>query len=233
MKILCTSDWHGDAVTDGHRRLHDVCNAVGQAIEVGIEAGCKMHLFCGDLTDPDNSRSHGAVAAAIGLMAGMEEDGMPTVAIPGNHDVIEDGTGAHTLGALAAAGIRVLDTPGLYTEHGVKILALPYTPTSHTYDPAELVRAVHGTHGPIESLVVVGHLNLDGMHPGSETKEMPRGRDVAWPLDALRECYPNALLIGGHYHRAQEFKGVNIVGSPIRFTHGEEDHVPKAMVVEV
>jgi len=63
---------------------------------------------------------------------------------------------------------------------------------------------------------------------------MPRGRDVFWPLDALREVCPDALLVGGHHHRRQIYRGVQVVGAlagPLVF--GEEDLRPGYLVLEL
>lgn len=232
MKLVITSDWHSDAITDGARRELDVHNAVTRAAEYAIDHDVDGFLFAGDLTDPDNVRSHRAVARAIVIAGRLENHGIQSAWIPGNHDVIEDGSGDHTLVAIEAAGFTVWDTPARYTFKGIDVIALPFAPHALGYDPDAIVRQIHAA-DPDPVQLVLGHLSLDGMHPGSETKDMPRGRDVMWPLDALNECFPDALLVGGHYHRACVHNGVHIVGAPVRFTHGEESNSPGFMVVEV
>jgi len=74
-------------------------------------------------------------------------------------------------------------------------------------------------------MAIFGHLNLIGIKPGSEVTYMPRGRDVFWPKDGPIEH--NVICVGGHIHKAQKYSYVEIVGSPVRFTFGEEDHTPQ------
>ena len=88
-----------------------------------------------------------------------------------------------------------------------------------------------GRHG--SPVIIAGHLNLEGITAGSETTKMPRGREVYWPLDAIRECFPDALVLGGHYHERQLYQGVQIIGSLARLTFGEEDTQPAFIEVEV
>lgn len=231
MKIVITSDWHSDAITDGARRAIDVQRAVDHTVDFAISEKADGFLFAGDLTDPDNVRSHQAIARAITVANRLENHSIQTAWIPGNHDVVEDGSGDHTLMAMEAAGFTVWDTPGRYSFGGSDVIALPFAPHALGYDPDAIVREIHAA-DPDPVQLVMGHLSLDGMHPGSETKDMPRGRDVMWPLAALKDCFPDALLVGGHYHNATVHNGVHIVGAPVRFTHGEESNMPGCLVAE-
>ncbi len=78
---------------------------------------------------------------------------------------------------------------------------------------------------------VFGHLMLEGIGPGSETRDMPRGRNVFWPTEVIAECWPKALLVGGHYHVAQVFSRVNVVGSLARLTRGEVGSTPQFLEI--
>ena len=117
---------------------------------------------------------------------------------------------------------------------GARLIALPFTATSHDYDPDAFIRACHKRHyDPKEPVLIIGHLNLEGISPGSETTDMPRGRNVYWPMDAIKECFPTATVIGGHYHTPQEYNGVTIIGSMVRLRFDERDNTPGYIVVEV
>jgi DNA repair exonuclease SbcCD nuclease subunit len=237
MKAVISSDWHHDAYTDGVARAPDVEEAVKAAVQHAGAIGADAFIFTGDLTDPNVSRSHAAVGFAMWVAQTLRDMEIDSLWLTGNHDVIEDGSGLSTLVALDEAGFTVFNEPDVMDTgdltDGLHIMALPFTAASHSYDPDEFVRSVHRQYGDLDRLLVLGHLNMDDMHPGSETKDMPRGRDVMWPLDALSELFPQALLIGGHYHQAQSHKGVQIVGSPVRFTHGEEENEPSFMTVDI
>jgi len=168
----------------------------------------------------------------------MYEHGIVSVALAGNHDVIEDGSGGSVLDSLKWDGCGpVLTRPELVElrdDDGhllCNLLALPFTPTSHNYDPEAFVIGTAALKKQVVQLVI-GHLNIAGIAVGSETTDMPRGRDVFWPVKALDECYPNALRIGGHYHTPQVFNGIHIVGSAVRQTFAEKDNDPGFIMVE-
>jgi hypothetical protein len=111
-------------------------------------------------------------------------------------------------------------------------VALPFAPRSHAYDPGEFVRSAPCPSS--QRVLVLGHLNLEGIEPGSETTDLPRGREVLFPLEACGEVYGGrALLLNGHYHRRQSYKGVQIPGSLERLTFGEAANAPGYLVVDV
>lgn len=224
MKVVISSDWHLDAVTAGYERFEDVQSAVRRIVADSIEWGADYHLVLGDITDPDRARSHRAVAAAIQAADVSRSNGVTPVFVVGNHDVIEDGHGSHTLAALDAAGFDVISRP-TYFEGTLRLLVLPYTSTAYSYDPAHFVE--HAAKQLAKPHAIVGHLNIEGITPGSETLDMPRGRDVFWPLDAIDKHYPDVPIFAGHYHEPQTFGRVVVVGSPERFTFGEEHHSPR------
>jgi len=116
------------------------------------------------------------------------------------------------------------------------ILALPFTPLSHTYDPCEWVAKVLDE--PY-SLIVLSHLNVEGIVPGSETKEMPRGRDVWLPLGMLKQRKAQTIVLNGHYHKRRVTpegiagKDVIIPGSLGALSFGEENHEPGYLILEL
>jgi hypothetical protein len=67
-------------------------------------------------------------------------------------------------------------------------------------------------------------LNIRGINSGSEAEKMARGREVFWP-DVPED--PRLLFVGGHIHEEQVYRGIYVVGSPVRFDFNEEGHYPK------
>jgi DNA repair exonuclease SbcCD nuclease subunit len=234
MKIVLTSDWHLDALTDGVPRWQEIEALVDHSVEVAIQEGAKLYIMGGDLCDPDGWNAARAMAKAIEVAVRLDNAGVASVWVAGNHDVIEDGMGTTTLTPLVAADIahHVFEQPGEIVFENLHIVGLPFVPTSHGYDPAKVVQGLSRPRRG-EQTLVIGHLNLEGISAGSETKEMARGREVFWPLEALRKKWPDATLLGGHYHHAQEFKRVHIIGSLARLRHDEEDSNPSLMILEV
>jgi hypothetical protein len=74
---------------------------------------------------------------------------------------------------------------------------------------------------------------VEGIASGSETEEMPRGRDVFWPIEAIKKVAPKALQLNGHYHTRQVFKGIHHCGSLARLTHAEEGNTPAFSVYDL
>jgi DNA repair exonuclease SbcCD nuclease subunit len=235
MKLVITSDWHADWSTSGvdrHEEIRDAAERIVSRVEPG-----DAFLMLGDLTDPDTVRSHRAVAMAVRLAELIRGRSATAIFIAGNHDTCEDGAGTTVLAPLAPIA-RVFETPGYVLAWPFLVVALPYPSRATTYDPVEFVEALYadkeflarkkGAH-----VVVAGHLTIPGIIPGSETEDMPRGGNRAFPRDVILEREPGALLLNGHYHRAQDCGGILIPGSIARLTHGEETHRPGWMEIEI
>lgn len=234
MKILATSDWHLDKSTAGVDRYDDICKAIDVSVDAACELDVDVYLMDGDLTDPDTVRAMRAVHKALQVQRRLNVNGIVPVFVAGNHDVIEDGSGMTTLSPLAATGLGyVFERPMMVAWPTVTLIALPFTATSHDYDPAEFIHKCHQAGEHTNPVLIVGHLNAEGISPGSETTEMPRGRNVYWPLDAIEECFPDALVVGGHYHTPQQYKQLHIVGSMARLRFDECDNETGYLVMEV
>lgn len=200
-----------------------------------------MYLFLGDLSDPDTPRTHQAVALGASTASELwHEHGIPSRWLVGNHDVIEDGTDASTQWSMlmfsrhvnpGSRGFEVWSRPSVEVIGDVSFVSLPYTPRSHAYDPAEFVRTVEVT---TRWVVVAGHLSIRGMIPGSETRELPRGRDVFFPLDECRSRWGSrALLLNGHYHTQQVHEGIHLPGSLEKLTFGEQSAACGWLIAEI
>lgn len=243
MKIVACSDAHVDVVTNGVVRFDDVANAVEQSVDCAIDEQASLWVFLGDWADPDNSRSFRAASYAIDVAQRLRKHNVEQAWVVGNHDVIEDGHGTHVLSPLKAAGFRVWDKPGSLTlglnkfgeKNRLDVVALPYSSRATSYDPEAAIRDL-AKDRPARTLVV-GHLMLEGISPGSETTDMPRGRDVFWPMRAIAECLPEAVVLAGHYHKRQVYERyavpVQVVGSMERLSHGEESNAPGFLVLDL
>lgn len=245
MKILITSDWHRDHVTGGIARALEVERGARYCVAEAMKQKVDVFLFGGDLCDPDDGAAVIAAAAfTIEVALELARARIMSVWIAGNHDVIEDGSGRTTLSALRAVSMRLAseyapilvfeqpDSVVLNTKReALPFLALPFTATSHTYRPDKIVEMF--APGFTNGGMVFGHLKVEGVQPGEETTEMPRGRDIVFPREELRRLMPKAFLGNGHYHRRQVYDGVHIPGSLARLTFGEREHVPGFLIAEV
>lgn len=238
MIVVVSSDYHADWRTSGVDRYQDVRSAAIEVVTEALNVRADLFLFLGDLTDPDNPRSHRAVALGVEIATILDRDGIENRWLVGNHDTIEDGSGLNALepiDALRRSGglVGVYSSPRVEVVKGAAIVALPFTPASHAYDPEEFIREVKVP--DTGRVIVIGHLNIEGIVPGSETDEMPRGREVFWPIEAIRNApwFDRAICFGGHYHKRQVFEGINIPGSLARLTHGDERDDPGFLIAEL
>lgn len=238
-KIVVSSDWHLDAITSGQRRLDDIIPAIEQTIDIAIYQDADFYIMLGDLTDPNNVRSHRAIAQTLSLP--LSDDAphqtFESVFITGNHDVIEDGSGDHTMLALKRH-YTVFDRPYIMqvvsgSGKAINVVALPFTPSSHSYDPSKFIEDNHVRINPEFPTLVLGHLNIEGITPGSETDDMPRGREVFWPFKAVKKYLPDAIYLNGHYHNPQVYRDIIIPGSLVRLSFGEVTNKPSFLVLEI
>jgi DNA repair exonuclease SbcCD nuclease subunit len=236
-RILVTGDWHADAVTAGVPREDDIRKALQEILAAVRRHSCDVVLFLGDLCNPDTPRAWRASMLAVEFARELVELRASSIWLTGNHDVIEDGHGSHTLLPLKAYAAEldavVCDEPRIVPIDGGHVLALPYVARSHGYDPAKEVEAAASMLGAGANVVVAGHLMLEGLAPGSEVTDFARGRDVFYPVDECRRLLPEAVMVNGHYHAPGTFRGVEMPGTLARLTRGEIDNPPGYLVVEV
>ncbi len=239
MKVVVSSDWHGDWVTAGAPRFAEVAAAAHQSVDHAIALSRKhrdvAYVFCGDLAETEGPGMLRTIALAQECAGELAAYAIPSYWVTGNHDVIEDGLGTSNLTPLKGYGgsaVEVIDRPIVFSkgyERPFNLAFLPFTPHTHDYDPAAFVREAAKKFPHVDA--VFGHLMLEGIGPGSETRDMPRGRNVFWPTEVIAECWPKALLVGGHYHVAQVFSRVNVVGSLARLTRGEVGSTPQFLEI--
>lgn len=223
-RFYITSDWHLDAVTAGVKRFSEVADTVETLLRKAEGDGAGF-VFGGDLCDPGALDSHRCTGFAVHLATSYLA---PKLWLTGNHDIVEDGHQTTTLDPVRATGAVVIAQPDGPIQFGdFMVGALPYTAKTHPYDTAKEVADWRD-----ECDVVLGHLDKAGLTPGSEG-EMLKGRRLEWPMDALEKHQPQATLIGGHYHRGQQVGNLHIVGAPVRFNFGEQDHEPSYLSVEL
>lgn len=238
MKIAITGDWHLDASTGGFDRFNDVSNAIDEMLGHVIDEKVDLFVFLGDLCDPDANRSPRCVAVAINAALRLSNHGIASRWLVGNHDVIEDGSGSSTLEPLEAlresvglsANVRVVYEPELERIGDASFVWLPYVPRCLNYNAANFVRDLGEIDGPI---VVASHLSVRGIDPGSETHDMPRGRDLWLPLGEIATNWiDRAFVVNGHYHKAHAAERFAMPGSLARMTFGEEGNPTGFLILE-
>lgn len=242
-KFFVSSDWHVDAVTAGFRRRDDVARSVWKVVEAAKaveDPKDAVFVFLGDLCDPDSSG--GTIAGAelsIRVAAALGHAGIINFWIPGNHCVVSDGSLLTSLSPLYAAQDAgclpktfVYEEPHQISFGGYLLHFLPFVSLASAYDPDATVREWAEAPRMSEKVsMFFGHLQVEGAKLGSETYDMPRGRDVAFPVEAVK-LFPNRTCFNGHYHLRQLVGEVLVPGALERLTFDEESNVPGFLVVE-
>jgi len=222
MRVIVTSDWHPDKATAGFERFGDVRVAVERSVERAVEVKAGLYLFEGDLVTNDPSLDFYIRCLGLAQIASrdLRRAGVPSIWMPGNHDVFEDGLGTTALDPLefsdGVVGVAVEPSVIRLEPSSPKLaVLLPYPAPSRVYDPAEFVEEEARALGDRarDVVLVAGHLMIEGIERGSESDDMARGRDLFFPVEAVRRCFPKAVMTNGHYHRRQVFNGVHVPGS--------------------
>jgi DNA repair exonuclease SbcCD nuclease subunit len=231
MKILVTSDWHLDWSSTGMPRFDDLTRVIEDMVdEHANEIG--LFLFLGDLTDPYSSRAWRAVDFAATIARGISDRKIPSVWISGNHDTLDDGFGTTTIDCLqhvaTDAPVEVVTGFRVIQLAGIELMLLPHPGMVKGYSSAEQKR---------RPAIIAGHLTLQGYDRGSESEDMPRGKEVLFPYAEIREHYPNAVLLNGHHHKRGTFgdkqQPVHVPGSLARLTFNEEHNAPGYLLLEI
>lgn len=241
MIIVTSSDWHADRDTLGASRTAEVSAAVRASVDRAIDERADAYFFLGDVADPETGGStYHAIDILISAALMCIEHGIPFIAVAGNHDVYEDGSGATTLTPLRSVADRVKGAGGariwvaerpmfVKLSPDYDVLCLPFAPVSHAYDPAE-VAATHFEMSKTPT-IVLGHLCIPGAVQGEETTDMPRGREVVFPVAETEHAF---LRMNGHYHHRQMTReGIVIPGSLARFTFSDERAEPCFLVTRL
>lgn len=245
LTFIITSDWHLDAITSGVERFDELKRAVDSVVAKAILNKVDFFIFLGDLTDPHTSRAYRADKLATETATRLAQAEVNSIWLVGNHDVIEDGRGTHTLmglaGCAAANGsIYVVDRPVIFRNgfNSIDFLCLPYPSATTSFDVLEEGVAMLKSSNA-RTVVVFSHLNLNiGVREGSESKDMRKGRDVYLPIQELQAVASSMgkriYFFNGHYHKHQIDKtSVSIPGSLARLRFDEENNTPGWLEVEL
>jgi DNA repair exonuclease SbcCD nuclease subunit len=244
-RILTCSDFHGDKSTGGLDRFEDVEKAAWRTANDALLHKVDLYAFLGDLCDPDSgSTVVRNIGLSIDIALFLAKHNIRSVWIAGNHDVIEDGGGLTTLHPLSLVAehnplIVVCQLPQIFplVPDELSIVAMPFTASSHPYHPADYLKEIldnRAENPRSPAIVVASHLHLEGIHPGSEATDMPRGREIFFPFHVVEQAKVKPrLMLNGHIHKQQVYRNVHIPGSLVRLTFGEEAHTPGYLVIDI
>jgi DNA repair exonuclease SbcCD nuclease subunit len=251
VKFGFLTDLHLDASTAGVSRFDEVIDSTDSFVDAVKTQRIETAVLMGDYFDPGKLNASKMVTALLGLIRRISFAGASRVFVmAGNHDVIESSEIWTTISPLrevygfSASRVFVDEVPKFHVierarDAGTKsfgLLTLPFVARAAEAEAnARFDEAVQLAQRANFPVIVAGHRTIEGAQVGSESLEMARGRDSAFPVEAIKSINPVAIF-NGHYHRRQTIRigglTIHVPGSPVRFTFGEQsDGDPKGFAI--
>ncbi|MDT7707703.1 MAG: repair protein SbcD/Mre11 [Pseudonocardiales bacterium] len=261
MRFLHTSDWHVGKTLKGHSRLDEQEQVLREIVGVARENEVDAVLVAGDLYDTA-APTAAAQQLVVRTLMGMARDGIPVIAIAGNHDH------AATIDAYrplaGAAGITLVGSPRTADRGGVveftarstgepvTVAVLPFLSQRYAVRAAELIARTPAEHTGaydqqlrdiLASLtagfrddavnLVMAHLTVLNGKMGGGERTAQSIFEYAVPASIFPvESHYVAL---GHLHRRQRMEApcpVHYCGAPLAVDFGEQENEPVVCIVE-
>jgi exonuclease SbcD len=261
MRFLHTSDWHVGKTLKGHSRLDEQEQVLREIVGIARENEVDAVLVAGDLYDTA-APTAAAQQLVVRTLMGMARDGIPVIAIAGNHDH------AATIDAYrplaGAAGITLVGSPRTADRGGVveftarstgepvTVAVLPFLSQRYAVRAAELIAQTPAEHTGaydqqlrdiLASLtagfrddavnLVMAHLTVLNGKMGGGERTAQSIFEYAVPASIFPvESHYVAL---GHLHRRQRMEApcpVHYCGAPLAVDFGEQENEPVVCIVE-
>ncbi len=261
MRFLHTSDWHVGKTLKGHSRLDEQERVLREIVGISREHEVDAVLVAGDLYDTA-APSAEAQKLVIRTLLGLARDGVPVIAIAGNHDhaaTIDAYRGlADAAGITLVGQVRTADGGGVIafaarsTGEPVTVAVLPFLSQRFAVRAAELVTNTPGENTSaydqqlrsiLASLtagfrddavnIVMAHLTvIDGVFGGGE-----RSAQSIFEYAVPATIFPveSHYVALGHLHRRQRMDApcpVHYCGAPLAVDFGEQENTPVVLIVD-
>lgn len=230
MQGIIAGDFHIGLRVEDIDRTPEVLEAFDFLIDMAIEMRVAFVELGGDLFDT-NSPIPDYIAAVIARLNRLEEAGVPTVVLGGNHEAISAPGRYWALTPLQEVGykhVRFVWEPCLLDPEvfGFPVLCLPHvtraTAQAHGYkSPQAYVEACAKEllEGSQEPITIFSHYNLRAAKAGTEA-HMLRQSDLELP-NWLTGDERVVAIFNHHIHTPQHFKNVWVPGSLICTDFGD------------
>lgn len=225
VNIIVTGDSHYDLKTDGIDRTDDINDAKQQAIDYAVELSKKEKVIMLDLGDVFHGTHPRAevIANVIRMYKKLDDAGIDTIVIAGNHDVIDQRGRTSALEPIAAAGFN-----RIYVEHdinnyeffNINIITLPHISKAKAAEEGfkslqdyidTKAAEIEDELNPDDYNIVISHMNIEGALTGTETF-MIKGAHEEFPK-VIKNSNKINVIFNGHIHRSQIVENPN--GAPI------------------
>jgi DNA repair exonuclease SbcCD nuclease subunit len=246
MKMLVTSDWHADAVTNGIERYNEIESIALEMVKTAIEERVSVFVFAGDLCNPGlGGRTIMAISLASKVANMLDDVGIRSIWLAGNHDVVDVDYPLSSLMPLCTQGnsnINVAQVPMV-----VELAHVPFRFLCLPYVSKYLGARMYEHHNYVEALtagfsahdwkytIVVSHmtaLDVTGLEVGTESNEFRYGKSYKLNLPSYLDRGVR-LVIQGHFHKHQRHGGLFVPGSLVRLGFGEEKHHPHYHILSI
>ena len=261
MRILHTSDWHVGKTLKGHSRLDEQERVLREIVGIARAHEVDAVLVAGDLYDTA-APSAQAQQLVIRTLMGLARDGIPVVAIAGNHDHAPTVDAYRPLAGAAGitlvGQVRTAERGGVVeftarsTGERATVAVLPFLSQRYAVRAVELV-----TRSPAENTaeydqnlrdilakltagfrddavnLVMAHLTVLNGKMGGGERAAQSIFEYAVPATIFPvEAHYVAL---GHLHRRQRMDApcpVHYSGAPLAVDFGEQQNTPVVCLVE-
>lgn len=219
MKILFISDLHfhnykphSEIIEGVNSRLLDVAGAVRAAYEIGVKDGCELCLVAGDVFHVRGSVRPSVLSFVVELFAELAME-IPTIIIPGNHDIENYSGGATAIDTLDLLdGVNVVAEPDMITINGQDIIAIPYIHKMDDFRETFQRLSKSKKHASPETITLI-HQGIDAF----ASDGMPEtGLTPEWLM-----TYNDGWVFSGHYHTPSNRGNVVNIGAVCHHTFGD------------
>jgi len=216
LNVIIYGDQHYDLKTEGIDRTNDIDDAHDQIIdyvdELVIQHEEVLVLNMGDVFHGTRPRAE-VMARVISTFNRLENLGVPTYILAGNHDVIDQQYKSSALAPLEVIGwqyIRVFHDIQRVNYKGLSIVTLPHISKARAVqngfkgvqDYIDINSKVIDDDLPEDKpVIVIGHLNIAGARTGTEGF-MIKGQQENFP-EVLKKSKKVNYIFNGHIHKPQ------------------------------
>ena len=260
MRLIHTADWHLGRRFRGIDRTPEIASALDQLLKQAITLEVDAVLIAGDIFDVPNPPAY-AERIAYKFFCGLQEAGIPAIAIAGNHDSASRTDSIAQL--LAHVGVRALGKPRRAADGGTIILntnsgklcvgAMPFASEQRLLDAdafwhkddanrrssyrkliADLFENLTSDFRDNTVNILMGHLSVDGARLAkSEAPYYTRDKYLVSPQILPPEAQYIAL---GHIHIHQRIAKNSTAyysGSLIQLDFGEAEQEKGFVLIEL
>jgi exonuclease SbcD len=261
MRILHTADWHVGKSLARRPRLDEAGAALKEVVAIARDEKVDAVLICGDIYE-HLAPSPEAEALVYEALLALEQQQIPVVIIPGNHDAPKRWSAVapllkrfsvfvvpEVLRPERGGVVEVKSRDGSTT---AQIAALPWVTEqrmisatemmglaeapnqAYADEMARLIKALCGTLDARKCTVFAGHLFVSGSKLGGGERSLTVGQIYGVTPQAMPQVQYVAL---GHVHRPQRVPGSAVparyAGSLLQLDFGEKDQKKSVTVIEL